>query len=150
MLSIDLTSGWIWPALMAVVLVVATWLIVKIKKTIRRSRGINLNHAEIREEWGKITRTMNLRWQKEMNSKLAVMAADKLLDQVLVTIGFSGVDASERLKVASYRYPKLRHVQWAHEVRKQIEHNPNYSLKYGESWLVLKLFKRALRELGAL
>ncbi|MFH0988352.1 MAG: hypothetical protein V1763_03190 [Parcubacteria group bacterium] len=149
MLSIDVMNVWLAVGFLAILAALVAALIV-VNKSIRLRRSEGVDRAEVKAEWQKIMKLLDLHWQKEMNSKLAVVAADKLLDDVLTKIGFSGGDPSERLKIASYRYQRLRKVRWAHEVRKQIDRNPNYVLKYGEARFVLKLIRTALRELGAI
>ncbi|MBT5337687.1 hypothetical protein HN858_02390 [Candidatus Falkowbacteria bacterium] len=98
-----------------------------------------------RERWRKIQELMG--YGKEMNYKLAVIEADKLLDEALKVMFFTGATMAERLKLASYKFPRLKKVWWAHKVRNQIVHNVRYDLKHGEARKVLKLFKDALSEL---
>lgn len=87
---------------------------------------------------------------KEMNYKLAVIEADKLLDYALKAQNFSGETMAERLNSATYKYPKLKKVWWAHKVRNYIVHDPNYIVKFNETCRVLDLFKKALKKLGGL
>lgn len=101
-----------------------------------------------KNQWKKILEIMS--YGKEMNFKLAVIEADKLLDEALKAMYFPGATMAERLKFASYKFPKLKHVWWAHNVRNQIVHESRYVLKFGETKIVLRLFKEALNELNVL
>ncbi|MEK7159375.1 MAG: hypothetical protein AAB575_05500 [Patescibacteria group bacterium] len=101
-----------------------------------------------REQWKKILEIMS--YGKEMNCKLAVIEADKLLDEALKAMCFPGATMAERLKFGSYKFPQLKHVWWAHNVRNQVVHESRYVLKNGEAKIVLRLFRDALRELNVL
>jgi len=98
--------------------------------------------------WKEIEALMNM--GKEMNYKLAVIEADKLLDSALRAMYFTGTTMAERLKLASYKFPKLKQVWWAHQVRNHVVHDVRYALRHGEAKKVLELFKRALSTLGVL
>jgi len=102
----------------------------------------------IRDRWKKIEEIYG--YKKEMNYKLAVIEADKLLDEVLKQMHFTGKTMAERLKLASYKFPKLKKVWWAHKVRNQGVHDVHYALRHGETRMVLKLFKQSLKELKVL
>ena len=115
---------------------------------VSRPELIGLSFAEIRARWKEINDLMNIK--KEMNWKLAIIEADKLLDHVLKAFNFQGGTLGDRLKLASYRFPHLKKVMWAHRVRNQIVHEANYHLRYGETKYVLKLYKKALQSLRVL
>lgn len=102
----------------------------------------------VRDKWRKIEDLFS--YGKEMNFKLAVIEADKLLDYVLKESYFQGETMGDRLKMATYRYPKLRQVWWAHKVRNHVVHETKYELRHGEAKKVLGLFKNALKELKAI
>ena len=113
-----------------------------------RRRTGRVDVKEIRNKWHKIIALTEHR--QEMNYKLAVIEADKLLDYVLQQMGFAGETTAERLKRATYKYPELKKVWWAHKVRNQLLHNHSYHLRYTVARKVLKLFKKALHTLRAL
>ena len=86
----------------------------------------------------------------EVSRKLAIMEADKLLDHALKTLALPGTTLGERLKFATYKYPKLNDVWWAHKVRNQLAHEATYHLDAGLARKALKAFKHALETLGAI
>ncbi len=102
----------------------------------------------IKGKWKKIEELFG--YGKEMNFKLAVIEADKLLDYVLKEMYFTGDTMGDRLKSAIRKHPKLRQVWWAHRVRNQVVHETKFTLRYGETKRVLGLFRQALKELKAL
>jgi hypothetical protein len=119
-----------------------------VRASLRRSSQTNVDLKFVKEQWVKIEELLG--YGKEMNYKLAVIEADKMLDFVLKGMSFPGEKMADRLKVATYKFPSLRQVWWAHKVRNQVVHDPRYVLKYGETKKVIGLFKKALRELDAL
>ncbi|HMB25935.1 MAG TPA: hypothetical protein VKP03_00805 [Patescibacteria group bacterium] len=129
-------------AVMFLVVVVA-WIFVR-----RNKRVDDLDRQFIQKRWKKIQELMS--FGKQMNYKLAVIEADKLLDEALKSLHFSGKTMAERLNLASYKYPKLKRVWWAHKVRNKVVHDVRYELKYNETKKVLGLFKSALKILKAL
>jgi len=119
-----------------------------IRNILRRANSEQLDKKFIKEQWKKTKELLD--FGQEMNYKLAVIEADKLLDFVLKSYYFNGQKMSERLKQATYRFPELKKVFWAHRVRNQVVHEARYVLKYSEAKKVLELFERALKVLGAL
>lgn len=130
----------IFGAVLAIVFCVAYYL----KK--KNKQNDNIDRQFLRERWRKIEDLLELK--HEMNYKLAVIEADKILEDVLKSMYFPGESTAERLKVASYKFPKLRHVWWAHKVRNMCVHDLRYTLKYSEAQKVIGLFKNALKVLN--
>ncbi len=103
--------------------------------------------------------TLRRRWQEiedmaasggEMQRKLAIVEADKLLDQALKTLAMPGETLGERLKFAQYRYPELRDVWWAHKVRNQLVHEATFHLETGLARRAVAGYRKALNRLGAI
>ncbi|OGL75081.1 hypothetical protein A3C96_00570 [Candidatus Uhrbacteria bacterium RIFCSPHIGHO2_02_FULL_60_10] len=86
----------------------------------------------------------------EMQRKLAVIEADKLLDLALKSLYMSGNTLGERLKFAEYKYPELRAVWWAHKVRNQLAHEATFHLEAGVARRAIAEFRKALQRLGAI
>lgn len=131
-----------------IVVIILGFLLYFWLRKISRPQLLGLSQKEIQHRWNEVCDIMKVK--KEMNYKLAVIEADKLLDHILKAMNFQGDTMGDRLKMAIYRFPKLRRVIWAHRVRNQIVHEVNYSLRYGVAKLLLKLYKRALKYLRVL
>ena len=115
--------------------------------TFFKSREYDLDKTGIKKRWQEIEAMLGR--PGEMNYKLAVMEADKLLDYVLKSMSMSGKDMGERIRFASFKFGRLRKVWWAHVLRNQLVHETTFSLDYGTAKRAIKTFKRALEELGA-
>lgn len=120
----------------------------KAVSTFFKSREYDLDKTGIKNRWQEIENM--LKRPGEMNYKIAVMEADKLLDYVLKSMTMSGKDMGERIRFASFKYSRLRKVWWAHVLRNQLVHEATFSLDHTTAKRAIKTFERALRELGAL
>lgn len=116
--------------------------------TFFKSREYDLDKTGIKKRWQEIEKMLD--GPGEMNYKLAVMEADKMLDYVLKSMTMSGKDMGERIRFASFRYGRLRKVWWAHVLRNQLAHEATFSLDHATAKRAIKTFRHALEELGAM
>jgi hypothetical protein len=116
--------------------------------TFFKSREYDLDKTGIKNRWQEIEFMLDR--PGEMNYKLAVMEADKLLDYVLKSMSMAGKDMGERIRFASFKFGRLRKVWWAHVLRNQLVHEATFSLDHATAKRAIKTFKRALEEIGAL
>jgi hypothetical protein len=129
-----------------VIIVIVLFLVAR--SLAKRSPDSNVDLRFVREQWKKIEQLMQ--FAGEMNLKLAIIEADKLLDYVLKNMFFPGETMANRLKMATYKFKSLKSVWWAHKVRNHVVHDAKYALSGGESKKVISLFKKALKTLKAL
>lgn len=102
----------------------------------------------LRQRWREIGKMADQ--PGEMGRKMAVLEADKLLDQALKSLAMPGQTLGDRLKFAQYKYPELRDVWWAHRVRNQLAHETSAHLDPAVGRRALASFRKALERLGAL
>jgi hypothetical protein len=81
---------------------------------------------------------------------LAVIDADKLLDEALKKKHFKGKTMGERLVSAQRTLSDNDGTWYAHKLRNRLVHEPNIRIKKREAQAALAGFKKALRDLGAL
>jgi len=81
---------------------------------------------------------------------LAVVDADKLLDQALKKRRFKGKTMGERLVAAQRMISDNDAVWYAHKLRNRLVHEPNIKLKKKEAQAALAGFRQCLKDLGAL
>ena len=86
----------------------------------------------------------------EGSSHLAILNADKLLDEALKARGFAGETMRERMKSARSSFSNNNAVWAAHKLRNQIAHESDVSIKSKTARYALKAFKKGLKDLGAL
>lgn len=133
--------------ILSVVSVFAFWVFAKIYWQ-KYNSPTSVDKKFVKKRWKEIEQLFN--YKKEMNYKLAVIEADKLFDNVLKEMHFPGDTMAERLKMATYKYPKLKIVWWGHKMRNHIVHDVKFSCRYGETKKVIGNYKRGLKELNVL
>lgn len=85
----------------------------------------------------------------ESDLKVAILEADKLLNDALREAGIMGIQLGDRLKKASPgQIPNLNELWQAHKLRNQIAHEPNFKLKRDLAEKVLGIYEAALKNLG--
>lgn len=114
---------------------------------LRKPELYGLDEEAIAALWQEIERTAT---QGVMGSKLAIIEADKLLDNVLKSLSMPGETLGERLKVACYKHPHLRKVWSAHKLRNQLVHDTTFELSQQQAKAAINDYRAALRALGLL
>ena len=92
----------------------------------------------------------NLKRDEISSYHLAVLYADKLVDQVLKEKNLKGETMGERMKSASNLLTKRNDFWTAHKLRNQIAHEPDVVVTYELAQQALASFKQALKDLGAI
>ena len=81
--------------------------------------------------------------------KVAVLEADKLLNDALREAGVMGIQLGDRLKKATEsQIPNLNELWQAHKLRNQIAHEPNFHLKRDLAERALDIYETTLKNLG--
>ncbi len=136
-------------AIIAAAVLFVVWMIVaKVRNFIFSLRFERSDREAMRHRWAEIEQMS--RGSGEMSRKMAVLEADKLLDQALKSLAMAGNTLGERLRFAQYKYPDLRDVWWAHRVRNQLVHEASYHLDAGLAAKAVRAYRRALRRIGAI
>ncbi len=111
-------------------------------------QGPLLNVKRYQAKWLEIENSV--RRDNAASWQLAIMNADKLLDQALRERRFKGQTMGERMKAAQKVWKNANHVWSAHKVRNQLAHEVNVQLNYDTTLRSLSAFKQALKDLGAI
>lgn len=81
---------------------------------------------------------------------LAVIDADKLMDEVLRRRHFKGTSMGERLVSAQRSFSNNDDVWHAHKLRNRLVHETDVRIKQKDAKNALESFKQGLKDLGAL
>ena len=87
----------------------------------------------------------------ESEWRVAVIEADKIIDEVLTRKGFEGESVAE--KMSSIEKEQMRSIDrlWeAHKARNRIVHKPDYKMEQSEVRRLISYYEEALVELGVL
>jgi len=126
---------------------VLDWLRLAFRRLFWRRRS-ELSRRDVERRWRAVEDLMK---NGELVSlRLAVLEADKILDEVFKSMSIPGTTFAERLKFISHKYYRLKKVWWAHKVRNQLAHETTFNLQKNQARSAVKEFHRALREIGAI
>jgi hypothetical protein len=81
---------------------------------------------------------------------LAVIDADKLMDEALRRRHFKGTNTGERLVSAQHDFSNNDDVWHAHKLRNRLVHEADVRIKQKDAKNALESFKQGLKDLGAL
>ncbi len=155
------SAVWDTPKLIlgTVTIILAVLFIIVIVKT-KRLVGIKINLAKEILPPQPATSGLDARWEeieKHINStreaewKFAVIEADKLVDELLKSAGFSGDTMGDRLmNIQPGQLTTLQNLWEAHKIRNRLVHDTNYFLRYTEAKRAVNLYEKTLKELQAL
>lgn len=127
------------------VIVIGIALLIIISLTKRG--GKVLDQQKYRSRWLEITQNAG---STPQTWQFAIMSADKLLDSALRDRGVVGETLGERLKNAKPFLSNIDGVWRAHKLRNQIAHDDGVKVSQRQASEALKIFKKALTDLGAL
>ncbi len=97
------------------------------------------------ERWEKIKKKLDSDNPSDWN--LAIIDADKILDEMLVAMGHLGENLGERLKsVEPSDFLTLNEAWEAHKVRNQIAHEDNFVLTQREAKAAIAKFEKVFQE----
>jgi len=111
-----------------------------------RKGGRTLDVDRYRRSWLQIER--QLVRDNEQSYHLAILNADKLLDQALKQRGVKGDTMGERMKVTSWSNANA--VWSSHKLRNRIAHEHEVVVRYDEARRALAGFKQGLKDVGAI
>lgn len=111
-------------------------------------RSSTLNVEKYRTKWLAIEQSIAR--DSEASCHIAILNADKLVDQALREKGYKGQSMGERLKSAKSDLPHRDNIWQAHKVRNQIAHEPDAKVSYDQTRRALAQFKQTLKDLGAI
>lgn len=108
-------------------------------------RSVRLDQPYFQHSWMELL----ARVKSPEGMMLAVIDADKLLDEALKKRHFKGKTMGERLVSAQRILSDNDAVWYAHKLRNRLVHEPNIRLKKKEAQTALAGFKQGLKDLGA-
>ncbi|MCC7357449.1 hypothetical protein IT408_02985 [Candidatus Uhrbacteria bacterium] len=144
------SSVWIYVILGIIACIVLIVIIIGIRKLIRyftRPEMQGMSREQIIARWAEIRKTSE---QGVMGAKLAIMEADTLLDAGLKSMMMPGETLGERLKVACYKYPRLRDVWPAHKLRNSLAHEATFQISHRQAKQAIDEFEKALKILNVM
>ena len=113
----------------------------------RSGDSVQLNVEKYRSSWLKIDGAIEQ--GNPPTYQMAILNADKLLDNALKESKYSGNTMGERLKSADAAFSNVNAVWAAHKLRNRIAHEPDVTIRYDTARRAMTAFKQALKDIGA-
>ena len=129
-------------------IIVLVVIVRMLLRSMRRGEVPGMSRKELETKWMQIEQ-LTARGD-EMSNKLALMEADKFFDHVLKTMMFSGETMGERMKVAGYKFSKVRDAWPAHILRNKMVHETQFSLRPDSARRAIGQYKSALKQMNVL
>lgn len=133
--------------LAAIVLIIikTNWLGLKVERFRHIVMKTNLPKETAKKEWAKIE--AHFYRGDENDLKIAVIEADKLLEEALVEAGVRGTHLGDRLKtLKSTQIPNIDELWQAHRLRNDIVHQPTFHLKRDLAEKALDIYHETLKQ----
>lgn len=109
----------------------------------------NLSRHRSVKAWNQVQKRLQM--GGEANFKLALIEADKILDEILKISGFRGNTMAERLeKLTPAQIPNLNKLWYAHKVRNRIVHEPDFTVSREEVLAHIDEYYKAFKGFGLL
>ncbi len=137
----------VWLTMTVVGMLVLCVIVHRALRAFRRPELHGMNRERVRSVWIEIEKTME---NGIMGAKLAVIEADKLVDNVLRSMMMPGETMGERLKSAGYKYPAIGQVWGAHRLRNQLVHDSTFEISERQAKDAVRDFQHALRVLNVM
>lgn len=97
--------------------------------------------------WRQIQKRLEL--GGEANAKLALIEADKVLDELLKIAGYKGETMADRLKkITPAQLSNIEAIWQAHKIRNRLVHEPDYHLSDAEARIAVNIYKKSFQEMG--
>lgn len=125
------------------IIVVAVVLLVLIN-LVGRPAAKGIDKEYFKNEWIDIIELSKV----SKSRPLAIVHADKLLDQALKCSGFGGNTMAERLVSAKNSLTKKDQVWTAHKLRNKIVHETSFEPSEGQVHQAISAYNRAFKDLG--
>lgn len=133
----------LWLVVAAVIIAAVLFIIMRFMPY-----SANIDKEKYQSRWLEIEHGLNP--GNRDSQYMAILKADKLLDQVLRDTGSKGQTMGERMKSRQNAWSNANAVWAAHKIRNQIAHDENVQLSETTVRRALASFKQALKDLGAM
>lgn len=142
-------------AVISVILIVL-WFRLVAKTEVFKSKKTTLQKAfkgevrsfdDIFHQWGGVENKLQSNYASDW--KLAVIAADSMLDKLIESLGYNGDTMGERMKrIKPGQFPYLDDAWRVHKVRNFLAHDASYELSHQSATRTIEIYRKIFREFG--
>ncbi len=110
---------------------------------------LGANHISRRRTlraWKQIKKRLKTRETNQL--KLAILEADKVLNEILRMAGYPGRNIDERLQqITSAQLSNIEEILQVHKIRNRIANEPDFIITSNEAEIAIDIYKKAFQEL---
>ena len=129
---------------LTIIVIVLAVVILVLLNLVNRVNVKGIDKVHFKNEWYDITELA----KDPKTSPMSIINADKLLDEALKCLGFSGNTMAERL-ISAKRQIKSKDQVWsAHKLRNKLVHETSKNASKSEIKIALSGYHKAFKELG--
>lgn len=128
------------------VLIVGVMILVAMMMTKKRSYHFNKEKYQTRF----LAIENGLNKNNSATFMKTVIDGDKLLDKAMVEMGVPGKTMGDRLKHSKEKFSDINAVWRAHKLRNALAHESDLEITYRQAQVAMAIYKKALKELGAI
>ena len=97
--------------------------------------------------WKQIQKRLKIGGEAQL--KMAIIEADKILDEILKKSGYQGENMSDRLKqITPAQISNIEEIWQAHKIRNRIVHEPDFSILSNEAENIIEIYEKTFKESG--
>ena len=133
-------------SLMLLVIAVAGIALLVIISLLAKKSPRRINKQRFQQKWLELLAMV----KTPEGMVLAVISADKMLDEALRCHHYKGKTMGERLVAAQRALSDNDAVWFAHKLRNRLVHEPDVKLRQNEAKKALAGFRQSLKDLGAM
>ena len=109
--------------------------------------GVNISKRRTLKIWKRIQQ--RLKTGKTEQLKLAILEADKILDEILKMAGYRGKNLEERLSfITVTQLSNIEEIKQAHKLKKRIVSEPDFTITLNEARAIIDIYEKAFQELN--
>jgi len=107
------------------------------------------NKKKTKAQWENITK--RLKSENESGYKVAIIEADKMIDELIEKLGYGGNNMGERLdNIPEGQLENLNEIREAHKIRNQIIHEDDFVIDKEMAKDIMDKYAEILRQFGVL
>lgn len=129
-----------------IAIIIAAIAVLSIISLASRSTPKGIDRLHFKNEWNDILHM----FKDDKTKEMSIIKADKLLDEALKCLGFSGASMSQRLIGAKHKLKHRDDVWNAHKLRNKIVHESSYRPSTGDIKFALRGYHKTFKDLGVL
>lgn len=119
---------------------------IKLEAVVKKKEEKGVDFKKLKEDWQAVLGHLDS--INESDWKLAIIEADKIINELLIQKGYSGESMAEKMSLINKKEVKSIELLWeAHKIRNRIAHQPGFKLDYNQAKKTISYYQEVLKDL---